>query len=42
MEQITIAQDIYEELLKRSNKLEKLEYGGVENWEGYEIAMSED
>lgn len=34
-------QDDYEELLEASKKLEALENGGVDNWEGYEYCMSE-
>lgn len=40
-ENILISQKKYDELLKRSRKLNCLESFGVDNWEGYDIAMQE-
>jgi hypothetical protein len=34
-----ISQDEYESLLKDRDKLRALEGAGVDNWEGYDIAM---
>lgn len=36
----TISQEEYEELLERDKQLTILENWGVDNWEGYDIAMS--
>lgn len=36
----TISQEEYEELLERDRQLTVLENWGVDNWEGYDIAMS--
>lgn len=37
---VVISEDEYNELKKDSEKLNALECAGVDNWEGYEIAMS--
>lgn len=37
---ITIARKEYDQLLKDSNKLFYLESYGVDNWEGYDIAIN--
>jgi len=39
--EITIKKDIYESLMRDSNKLDALECGGVDNWSGYDDAMQE-
>jgi hypothetical protein len=36
---VSISRSKYEELIRRSNKLEALEQAGVDNWDGYEDAM---
>jgi hypothetical protein len=36
----TISQEEYEELLERDRQLTVLENWGVDNWDGYDIAMS--
>jgi len=41
MNTITITKEEYEELHRRERKLIALENAGVDNWEGYEIAMEE-
>jgi hypothetical protein len=38
---VLIRKKEYEELLERSRKLSCLEATGVDNWEGYSIAMEE-
>lgn len=38
-ETITISKKEYEQLLKDRNKLQALEEGGVDNWQGYDYAM---
>jgi hypothetical protein len=39
--EIIIKKDIYESLMRDSNKLDALECGGVDNWSGYGYAMKE-
>ena len=39
MENVTIAKEEYEKLLTAAKKLRALEAAGVDNWEGYDIAM---
>jgi hypothetical protein len=41
MDMVEITRDEYEELLKSRAKLSALECAGVDNWEGYSIAMTE-
>lgn len=38
---VTIRRGEYEELLQAQRKLDALEASGVDNWEGYDEAMSE-
>lgn len=38
-EEITISREEYFKLTEAFNRLERLENAGVDNWEGYEIAM---
>lgn len=38
-ETITISKKEYERLLKDSARLQALENGGVDNWQGYDYAM---
>lgn len=40
-ETVTIAKKEYESLLKASRKLTYLEWAGVDNWEGYDLAMEQ-
>ena len=40
-ETVTISKKEYERLLKDSAKLQALENGGVDNWQGYSYAMEE-
>lgn len=40
-EYVTIPKEEYESLLNDSLKLQCLECAGVDNWEGYSIAMEE-
>jgi hypothetical protein len=40
-EEITIPRDEYESLLRDRKKLQCLQGAGVDNWEGYDIAMDE-
>ena len=40
-EEVTILRSEYEKLLSASEKLDALERAGVDNWSGYEEAMSE-
>lgn len=40
-EQVTIPQDEYDFLLKKSDFLDALESAGVDNWDGYSIAWRE-
>lgn len=39
MSEVTISKEKYDDLIKRSNKLEALEQAGVDNWSGYGEAM---
>lgn len=39
MEMVEISAERYEALIKAEEKLEALEGAGVDNWEGYDIAM---
>lgn len=41
-DKITITQQEYNELKMAKEKLTKLEGAGVDNWEGYDYAMSAD
>lgn len=38
-ETVTITKNEYESLLEDAKKLRALEAAGVDNWEGYDIAM---
>ena len=38
-EMVTITKEEYEELIRKSHELYCLECTGVDNWEGYSIAM---
>jgi len=38
---VTISQEEYDRLVEASNILEKLAAAGVDNWEGFEQAMSQ-
>lgn len=38
-EMVTITKKEYDELVKNSNELNALESCGVDNWDGYDIAM---
>lgn len=40
-ETIVVSKSRFEDLLKSESKLSYLEAYGVDNWEGYDIAMSE-
>lgn len=39
---VRISQEYFDELLEAARKLDRLERAGVDNWEGYDYAMSED
>lgn len=41
-EMVAITKDEYNKLIEAENKLSLLEMAGVDNWEGYEYAMSEE
>ena len=41
MDEITITQSRYEELLKAEEFLSILEHHGIHNWEGYEYACKD-
>ncbi|WP_346921372.1 hypothetical protein [Glutamicibacter creatinolyticus] len=38
---VTLSREHYEKLLESSNQLNALENAGVDNWEGYGMALSE-
>ncbi len=41
MDKVTIPRDEYEFLLQASEILQALEDAGVDNWEGYELALED-
>ena len=41
MDNVTITQEEYDNLLRDSEILRALENAGVDNWEGYDFAMEE-
>jgi hypothetical protein len=42
MNEITITQERYQELLDAENFLDRLHAAGVDNWEGYELAQEDE
>jgi hypothetical protein len=40
MDEITISRIEYEDLVNATKKLRALEAAGVDNWEGYDVAMT--
>lgn len=41
-ETVVIPKELYEELLADSKLLDKLYIAGVDNWEGYKLALEDD
>jgi hypothetical protein len=39
MNDVTITREEYDDLLQRSKALQALDDAGVDNWEGFELAM---